>query len=49
VVPAPAAKGGDYKDLFAKLTELGLLAFGNPKWKEAMDAVKAAGSPPSSS
>lgn len=31
------------KDLFAQLAEQGLGAFGSPKFKEAVDAVKAAG------
>jgi HEAT repeat protein len=44
--PPPGAKvSTDYKDLFAKLKELGLAAFGSPKYKEATDAVKAAGKP----
>jgi HEAT repeat protein len=42
--PPPSAKGGaDYKDLFEKLSELGLAAFANPKFKEALAAVKAEG------
>lgn len=39
----PAA--ADYKDLFAKLAELGLGAFQSPKFKEALEAIKSAGKP----
>lgn len=39
--PAPA----EFKELFAKLAELGLGAFQSPKFKETLDAVKEAGKP----
>ncbi|HVE42161.1 MAG TPA: HEAT repeat domain-containing protein [Planctomycetota bacterium] len=44
--PPPAAKETvDYHELFANLSELGLAAFGNPKFKAALEAIKAAGKP----
>jgi len=43
--PAPEKPEGDYKEMFAKLAELGLAAFGSPKYKETTDAVKSAGAP----
>ncbi len=42
--PAPK-EAVDYRDLFAKLSELGLAAFGDPKFKGALEAIKAAGKP----
>jgi hypothetical protein len=42
---SPPAKTADYKELFAKLSELGLGAFAGPKFKEAVEAVKSAGAP----
>jgi HEAT repeat protein len=35
----------EVRDLFAKLAEIGLAAFGNPKYAETLNAVKAAGKP----
>jgi|SRR6185295_5027070 len=35
----------DYHDLFAKLSEAGLAAFQSPRFKETVEAVKAAGKP----
>jgi HEAT repeat protein len=44
--PAPAPKEAvDYRELFAKLSDLGLAAFGDPKFKGALEAIKAAGKP----
>lgn len=41
----PAAATPDFKDLFVKLAEKGLTAFGDPRMKELIDAVKASGKP----
>jgi len=41
----PVESAADYRDQFAKLTELGLTAFGSPKYGEAVQAIKAAGRP----
>jgi HEAT repeat protein len=44
--PSPAPKEAvDYRELFAKLSDLGLAAFGDPKFKGALEAIKAAGKP----
>jgi hypothetical protein len=44
--PPPAAREAvDYKELFEKLAGLGLAAFGDPKFKGALEAIKAAGKP----
>jgi HEAT repeat protein len=44
--PAPAPKEAvDYRELFARLSDLGLAAFGDPKFKGALEAIKAAGKP----
>lgn len=39
------AAGPELKELFGKLADLGLGAFNSPKFKEALEAVKAAGKP----
>jgi HEAT repeat protein len=44
--PPSAAKAAvDYRELFGKLSEIGLGAFADPRFKEVLDAVKAAGKP----
>jgi hypothetical protein len=43
--PAAAKEAVDYRELFGTLSELGLAAFGNPKFEGALEAVKAAGKP----
>lgn len=43
--PASPPAKADFQDLFAELAGQGLGAFGNPKMKELVDAVKASGKP----
>jgi len=44
--PAPAPKEAvDYRELFARMSDFGLGALGDPKFKGLLEAIKAAGKP----